>query len=192
MRIHFLLPVLLLFPCILLAQKDARHAFGDRLLLGMHYGFSGENLGEYSDLYEISHFTGLRAGISLARPVYAGIQSRFIRAHNFETPAQNFYMAGVWARCYLLHPALAQSSNRIGAFLESGFMMGNYAYEHRNDIEYYFERPGSWYIPAILGAEFRVWKNLTLEGSLNLIYNNGGSWDAQGIAYLSIGANWHW
>ncbi|MFN0215683.1 MAG: hypothetical protein ACKVT2_15605 [Saprospiraceae bacterium] len=51
---------------------------------------------------------------------------------------------------------------------------------------------GSWYIPLMLGIEFRVWKKLTLEGGMNLYYNNGGNWDKQGIAHLSLGGIWHW
>jgi len=70
--------------------------------------------------------------------------------------------------------------------------MGNYAFKNRNAVEYAYERPGSWYIPGILGAEVRVWRKLTLEAGLNLCYNNGENWNEQGIAYLSLGANWHW
>ncbi|MBC7776831.1 MAG: hypothetical protein H7246_15460 [Phycisphaerae bacterium] len=192
MRIKFLLPMLLLLPCLLQAQDKPKRAFGDRLLLGIHYGFDEDYVGTRDNQYEVAHYTGLRAGISITRHLYAGIQSQFVRAYNFETPAQNFYMAGLWARYYLLHPAMQESSNRLGIFLESGFMMGNYAFENRNTVEYYFERSGNWYIPNVLGAEFRVWRKLTLEAGLNLYYNNGGNWDQQGFGYFSVGTNWHW
>lgn len=183
---------LLLWPILAQAQPPSKHAFGDRFLLGLNYGFSEDYVGSRDNQYEVEHFTSLRAGISMNSMVYAGIQSRFIRARNFETPSQNYYMAGVWARCYLLHPVMPKSSKRIGVFLESGFMMGNYAFEDRNAVAYSFEQPGSWYIPLMLGVEFRVWRKFTLEGGMNLYYNNGGSWDKQGIAHLSLGVNWHW
>jgi hypothetical protein len=103
-------------------------------------------------------------------------------------------MAGVWTRGYLLHPhpKTERMLNRVGVFLEGGFMMGNYAFDELpTGVRRYVENNGSWYIPLELGAEFRVWRGLTLEGGMNLIYNNGGSWNRQGIAYLSLGANWH-
>ncbi len=191
MPIKILLSALFLFPVIIQAQEESRDHFGDRLIIGMNYGFSEDFVGDRSNRYEISHFTSLKTGVSLTKQVYAGLQTRFVRARNFETPSQNFYMAGAWARWYLRHPALPKSSIRFGAFLESGFMLGNYAYDYRNDATYSFERSGSWYIPIMLGAEYRVWRNLTLEGGLNFYYNNGGSWDKQGIAHFSLGANWH-
>ncbi len=192
MRIKFLLPVLLLLPFTILAQGKSSHAWGDRLLLGVHYGFDEDFVGVRDNQYEVAHFAGAKAGISITKQLYAGIQARFIKARNFETPTQNFYMAGIWARYYAFHPAQKASSNRFGLFLESGFMLGNYAFENRNTVEYAFPRPGSWYIPAVLGAELRVWSDLTLEGGFNFFYNNGGSWNDQGIAYPSLGLNWHW
>ncbi len=192
MRIKFLLYVLLLLPLTIFAQVKSSHAWGDRLLLGVHYGFEEDYVGDRDNQYEVAHFAGAKAGVSINRQLYGGIQARFIKARNFETSTQNFYMAGIWGRYYVIHPVQKVSSNRFGLFLESGFMLGNYAFENRNFVEYAFLRPGSWYIPAVLGAEFRVWSNLTLEGSCNLFYNNGGSWDDQGIAYLSLGLNWHW
>ena len=192
MRINVLLLALFLIPIIVHAQEKSRHSFGDRMLIGMHYGLEEDYIGTRDNQYEVAHYTGLRAGVSITRHLYAGIQSRFIRARNFETPAQNFYMAGVWSRYYLLHPALRESTNRFGIFLESGFMMGNYAFEYNNTVDQYFVRSGNWYIPNILGAEYRVWRNLTLEAGLNLYYNNGGNWNEQGIAYFSSGVNWHW
>lgn len=192
MRINVLLLALFLIPIIVHAQEKSRHSFGDRMLIGMHYGLEEDYIGTRDNQYEVAHYTGLRAGVSITRHLYAGIQSRFIRARNFETPAQNFYMAGVWGRYYFLHPALRESTNRFGIFLESGFMMGNYAFEYNNTVDQYFVRSGNWYIPNILGAEYRVWRNLTLEAGLNLYYNNGGNWNDQGIAYFSSGVNWHW
>lgn len=192
MHLRILLPALISIPFLLQAQEKSKHAFGDRLLLGTHYGFYEDYVDNRDYQYEAAHFVGMRAGISVSKLVYAGIQTRLIWAKNFETPTQNFYMAGVWGRGYLLHPAREKSTKRLGVFLETGFMMGNYAFENRNAVEYHFERPGSWYIPNLLGVEFRVWRKLTLEGGMNLILNNGGSWDQQGIAYLSLAANWHW
>ena len=192
MTFKILFPTLLLLPLISQAQHSDKRAFGDQLLLGVHYGFSEDFVGDRSIQYEVEHFTALKAGVMLNPHLYGGIQSRFIRARNFETPAQDYYMAGVFARAYLLHPAIKNNKNRIGAFLESGFMMGNYAYENRNDVQYAYQKPGSWYLPIVLGAELRVWQRLTLEGSMNLIYNNGQNWNEYGIAYLSLGLNWHW
>jgi len=190
--IHVLLPILLLISSVLQAQEKPDRAFGDRLLLGVHYGFDEDYVDTRDNQYEVAHYTGFRAGVSINRHLYTGIQSRLVRARNFETPAQNFYMAGVWARWYFLHPARRESDNRLGIFLESGFMMGNYAFENRNDVQYYFERSGNWYIPTVFGAEYRVWRKLTLEAGMNLFYNNGGNWDQQGFGYLSAGVNWHW
>lgn len=192
MFVKFLLPALLMLPFTLFAQGKSSHAWGDRMLLGVHYGFDEDFVGTRDNQYEVAQFSGVRAGLSLTKQLYAGIQARVVRARNFETPAQNFYMAGVWARYYVLHPAQKASPNRLGVFLESGFLLGNYAFENRNYVEYPFERPGSWYIPAVLGAELRIWRGLSLEGSLNFIYNNGGDWNSQGIAYPSLGLNWHW
>jgi hypothetical protein len=188
--------LILLFslPFLASAQSRSRRDFADRLLLGAHYGYA-ENFREERDLFfEREHYANLRAGISLTPSLYAGIQSRFIRARNFETDFQSFYMAGVWTRGYLLHPRPLKdrSLNRIGAFLEAGFSMGNYAFDYRTDgVQYYFQRNGNWYIPMAMGIEYRLWRGLTLEGSLNMIYNNGGNWDKQGFAYLSLGANYH-
>ncbi len=190
MYIKALLPVLLLLPCMALAQHKSGH-FGERMLLGVNYGFTENFVSDRSNQYEVVHFATARAGLSITKHLYAGIQTRLIRARNFETPAQNFYMAGAWARYYFIHPAQPESSERFGIFLESGFLVGNYAFENRNFVEYAFARPGSWYIPIELGAEFRVWRNFTLEGAVNLFYNNGGSWDQQGIGYPSLGVNWH-
>ena len=100
-------------------------------------------------------------------------------------------MAGLWVRGYMLHPVKKVGSFRMGAFFESGFMKGNYAFEVRNGIEYAFEKPGSWYIPFMFGAEYRVWQHFTIELSINLCYN-GENWDQKGIAYPSIGGNFHW
>lgn len=191
-HLQFLLLSLSSIPFLLQAQEKTKHAFGDRLLLGAHYGFYEDYVDTRDNQYEAAHFVGMRAGVSMTKQLYAGIQTRLIWARNFETPTQNFYMAGVWARGYLLHPVLEKSTNRLGVFLETGFMLGNYAFENRNSVEYHFEQPGSWYVPNMLGVEFRVWRKLTLEGGMNLIFNNGGGWDQQGIAYLSLGANWHW
>lgn len=182
-----------MLPFTLLAQgKSSSHAWGERLLLGVHYGLDEDFVGTRANQYEVAHFMGAKAGISMAKNLYVGIQARFIQARNFETPTQRFYMAGIWARYYVFHPAQKASRNRLGVFLESGFMLGNYAFENRNYVEYAFQRPGSWYIPAVLGAEFRIWRGLSLEGGLNFIYNNGGDWNSQGIAYPCLGLNWHW
>ncbi|MDO8972304.1 MAG: hypothetical protein Q7U74_16530 [Saprospiraceae bacterium] len=192
MLTKILLPALFLLPYAMHAQSNSKQVFGDHLLVGANYGFAEDFVGDRSNQYEVAHYLSTRAGISMTRYFYAGIQSRFIWARNFETPSQNFYMAGFWARSYLLHPAWKESSNRVGVFLESGFMMGNYAFEDRNSVAYSFEQAGSWYIPFMLWAEFRVWKNLCLEGGLNLYYNNGKNWNEQGLAPLRLGINYHW
>lgn len=179
------------FPFLLSAQHKA---FADRFLLGVHYGYSEDYVQSRDHLFEREHYSALKAGISLTPFLYAGIQTRFIKARNFETEYDQYYMAGVWTRGYLLHPYPKEDRliNRVGAFLEAGFTMGNYAYDYLpSGVNRYFKRNNNWYIPMALGLEYRVWRGFTLEGGLNLIYNNGGSWDQQGIAYLSLGANWH-
>jgi hypothetical protein len=189
--LRFTLILLGSFPFLLAAQ---RNTFADRFILGAHYGYAEDFISERDILFEREHYTGLKAGISLVPHLYAGIQTRFIHARNYETDFDQYYMAGVWTRGYLLHPHPKEDRllNRVGAFVEVGFTMGNYAYETMpNSINRYFKRDGNWYIPLQLGLEYRVWSGLTLEGGMNLIYNNGGSWDQQGIAYLSLGANWH-
>ena len=168
MLLKYLLPTLFLIPGTLIqAQKESRQSFGERLMFGIHYGYAEDFVGDRQTLFESQHFFAARAGVTVARNVYAGIQSRWIRAGNFETPMESFYMAGVFTRLYLLHPVARHASTRFGAFLESGFMIGNYAYEDRNTVQYPYEKPGSWNLPVILGAEFRIWKKLTLEGGLN-------------------------
>lgn len=175
-----------------IAQNGHRHAFGEQILLGTHYGYDEDFVGDRSNLFEFEHFIGARAGVSLVSNLYAGIQYQFIRSGNFETPAQNFYMAGIWLRGYLLHPLDKKNRYRMGAFLESGFLLGNYAFENRNSVQYPFEQPNSWYLPFLMGAEYRLFPFLTLELALNLYWNNGKKWDENGIAYLSLGANYHW
>ncbi|MDX2135656.1 MAG: hypothetical protein SFV52_12760 [Saprospiraceae bacterium] len=173
------------------AQHTSPKVFADRLLLGMHYGIDGDYVGRQDNLWTIEHYLGTRAGISLANRVYAGIQARLIRAGNSETPLDNYYMAGVWGRYYVVHPVLPDSPKRFGAFVETGFMTGNFAFTSRDMVQYYEAQPGQWFIPTILGVEYRVFRNLTVEGGLNLYYNGAGSWDAYGIAYPSLGINWH-
>jgi hypothetical protein len=150
-HLQFLLLSLSSIPFLLQAQEKTKHAFGDRLLLGAHYGFYEDYVDTRDNQYEVAHFVGMRAGVLMAKHLYAGIQTRLIWARNFETPTQNFYMAGVWARGYLLHPVLEKSTKRLGVFLETGFMLGNYAFENLNAVEYHFEQPGSWYVPNMLG-----------------------------------------
>ena len=93
MFVKFLLPALLMLPFALLAQGKSSHAWGDRMLLGLHYGFDEDFVGTRDNQYEVAQFSGARAGLSLTKQLYAGIQARIVRARNFETPAQNFYMA---------------------------------------------------------------------------------------------------
>lgn len=183
----WLVQILLFLPICTQAQ-----AFGDRLLLGGNYGYMEDFVGDRNTLYERAHFVSARAGVSVVQHLYVGLQTRFIRAGNFETPPASFYMAGLFARGYFLHPVMRDARTRVGVFLETGFMLGNYAFKNRNGVEYYFEQPGSWYIPGMLGLEYRVWENLTLEAGLNAYYNNGQNWDEYGIGHLSLGVNWHW
>jgi len=183
--------LLFFLPNMVLAQNGHRHPFGNHLLLGIHNGYAEDFVGIRNDKFHSEYFIGARAGVSVASNLYGGIQYRFIRADNFGTPGQNFYMAGIWLRGYLLHPLDKKNRYRMGAFLESGFLLGNYAFENRNSVQYPFEQPNSWYLPFQMGAEYRLFPFLTLELALNLFYNNGKSWDEHGIAYLSIGANFH-
>lgn len=173
------------------AQTNTKRRFAGRALLGLHYGASRDWESERDNRYEVSHFWGPRAGISITQRFYAGVQARIISARNFETPWQNFYMAGLWARGYLLHPAQPDQANRLGVFLESGFLLGNYAFDNKDFIEYYVRRSGQWYIPIILGAELRLVGQLTVEGCLHGYYNSGQNWDQYGIGYLSLGLNYY-
>jgi len=187
----FLLVFFLLSLCSAQAQTTSKKTFASRALLGVHFGGSRDWVGERDNRYEISRFWGPRVGISITERLYAGIQARIASARNFETPWQNFYMAGLWGRGYLIHPARPESSNRLGVFLETGFLMGNYSFDNRDFIEYYIRRSGQWYIPIILGAELRLVKNLTVEACLQGYYNNGQNWDQHGFGYASIGLNYY-
>lgn len=187
----FLLVFFLLSLCSAQAQTNSKKTFASRALLGLHFGTDRDWEGERDNRFETANFWGARAGISITQWLYGGIQARTIQARNFETPWQNFYMAGVWGRGYLMHPALSGKSNRLGVFLETGFLMGNYSFDNKNFIEYYVRRSGRWYIPIILGAELRLIKNLTAEACLQAYYNNGQNWDQHGIAYASIGLNYY-
>ena len=187
----FLIAFFLLFNYSAQAQTTQKKKFASRALIGLHVGASRDWEGERDNRYEIARFWGLRAGISITERLYAGLQARIINARNFETPWQNFYMAGLWGRGYLRHPALPGQSNRLGLFLETGFLVGNYSFDNKDFIEYYVRRPGQWYIPIILGAEFRLVQNLTLETCLQGYYNSGKSWDQYGIAYASVGLNYY-
>ena len=169
--------------------QSSRH-FADRVLLGFHYGADRDWEGERDNRFEISRFLGPRAGVSINDRLYAGIQARFISARNFETPWQNFYMAGVWGRGYLLRQTEDYRPNRWNLFLETGFLSGNFTFENKNFIEYYERRSGQWYIPVVIGMEFRLYRQLTLEACVHGYYNNGKSWDQYGIAYISAGLNY--
>jgi len=173
------------------AQNTKKIHFADQALLGMHVGYARDYVGGWYVQFEESRYYGPRAGLSINNWLFAGIQARFISARNFETPWQNFYMAGVWGRGYVLRPGLEKNSERFGLFFESGFMVGNFSFDNKNFIEYYIRRSGQWYIPIIAGMEYRLVKNLTLEGCAQLFYNSGKSWDQHGIAYLSLGLNWY-
>lgn len=188
--ITFLFLIYLFLPFHILAQERNKHPFGDRLLMGIHIGFFEDYNGSRFNENHISDFSMARAGVSFTQNLYGGIQARYIRAQNFNKPVQNFYMAGLWVRGYLIHPDKKGASYKVGVFFESGYMRGNYAFEDRNGIEYAFEKPGSWFIPFMFGAEYRVWRHFTLELAINTCYN-GENWDQKGIAYPSIGGNWH-
>ncbi len=100
-------------------------------------------------------------------------------------------MAGIWSRYYPIQFFLREQPGRWGGFLETGVLTGNYFYETRNYVSYPVERPGSWYVPAAAGAEFRVWKNVSIEGSVQFCFTLGERWNDHGIAYPAIGLNWH-
>lgn len=183
-KLTLLITCFLFFTHFAQAQTTHKKTFASRALIGLHFGAFRDWEGERDNRFEATNFWGPRAGISVTERLYAGIQARIIQARNFETPWQNFYMAGVWGRGYLLHPVIAGQSKRLGVFLESGFMMANYSFDNKDF------RPGQWYIPVILGAELRLVQNLTVEGCLQGYYNSK-SWDQHGIAYASIGLNYH-
>jgi hypothetical protein len=165
--------------------------FADQALLGMHVGYDRDYIGEWDVKFEESLYYGARAGLSLNNWLFGGIQARYVSARNFETPWQNFYMAGVWGRGYFLRPGMENNSGRLGLFLESGFMVGNFSFDNVNSFEYYIQRPGQWYIPIIAGIECRLVKNLTLEASAQGYYNSGRNWDQYGFAYMSLGLNYY-
>ena len=191
LKIHLLLLLFCPFLGSAIAQSSPRVHFADQLLFGLHVGYSRDYQSTWNERFEASRYLGPRAGLSINSWLYAGIQGRFISARNFETPWQNFYMAGVWGRAYVLRPLLEGNSGRLGVFLESGFMVGNYSFDNRGFTEYYVQRPGQWYIPFIAGVEYRLIRNLTLEACFQGYYNSGKSWDQYGIAYLSLGVNWY-
>jgi hypothetical protein len=175
------------------AQLRSGRVFGNHLVLSTHYGAAGDFLYDRESLYDREQFLGLRAAISVAPNLYAGIQVRRIWAQNFESPIQVFYMAGIFGRAYFLHPVWTDMNSRLGVFLETGFMKGNYAYFYKNqsNIRYFKENPGSWYIPCLIGLEYHLGYNFTLQAAIHAYYNNGGNWNEQGIAYPSFGINWH-
>lgn len=190
---HVLYPVLALFLLHTagFSQASRKGYFAQRALIGTHFGVDNDYVGQIGNQTERATFWGMRAGVSITRRLYGGIQSRLIWAGNFETPTQQFYMAGVWTRFYFFHPYLREQTGRWGLFLESGLLTGNYFYENKDFIEYPVQRPGQWYIPAITGAEFRFWRNLGIEAGVQLYLTAGENWDTHGIAYPSIGLNWY-
>jgi hypothetical protein len=125
MLLKILLPALFLIPgTALQAQKASRRPFGERLMLGFHYGYWEDYVGDCQTLFENEHFFGARAGVTVARQVYAGIQSRWIRAGNYETPAQSFYMAGVFARLIdALFAWVAPRQSNIKLLLQQSSLM---------------------------------------------------------------------
>ena len=173
------------------SQTLRKSYFAKRALVGTHVGIDGDWVGRIDNQYEFATFWALRAGVSLSQRLYGGIQSRLIWAGNFETPTQQFYMAGVWTRYYLIYPYLRDRPRRWGLFLESGLLTGNYSFDNKDFIEYPVQRPGQWYIPAMVGGEYRFWRNLSIEGGAQLYFTAGKNWDAYGIAYPSIGLNWY-
>lgn len=169
------------------AQSSQKLHFADQALFGLHYGYVRGWENEVDNRYDVSQFWGPRAGLSLNSHLYAGIQARIVSARNFETPWQTFYMAGLWGRGYLRQPAIT----RWNFFLETGLLLGNYDFENKDFIEYYVRRAGRWYIPIILGGEFRLFRQLTVEGCLQTYYNSGRNWDQYGFGYASLGLNYY-
>lgn len=184
----FLLLVLYLLATPANAQKTGY--FARQALIGVEYGADRDWEGEWNNRFEVSQFWGARAGISLTRRLYAGIRANLVRARNFETDAQSFYMAGAWGRWYFIQPFFREKPGRWGLYAETGLLTGNFSFDNVDFIEYYVQRPGQWYIPAAVGGEFRVWQNLTLTFGVQLYYTAGKSWDQYGIAYPSLGLNW--
>ena len=133
-------PTFWLLPFLLLAtytqaQTGQKVHFADRALFGLHYGYYRQWENDVTNRYEISRFLGPRAGLSVSNRFYAGIQARIISPRNFETPWQTFYMAGLWGRGYLRTPGQTDRPGRWNGFLETGFLVGNYAFDNKDFIE---------------------------------------------------------
>ena len=190
MKHLIILVALALFGLPLSSRAQSGGHFASQLLLGAGFGAEYDYVSEWDNQYEMALFFSQRAGISLNKRWYAGIQTRIIRARNFETDMQSFYMAGIWGRYYFIQPFMRERPGRWALFAETGLLTGNYSYDNVDFIEYYVQRPGQWYIPAVLGGEFRVWRNLSLEFGVHLYYTVGKSWDQYGIAYPHLGLNW--
>lgn len=131
-------------------------------------------------------------GVSLTRTVYAGIQGRFILARNEGSSSKDaYYMAGLWARYYPVQTLLRDNPGCWGLFIESGVMTGNYYRENQGETEQIVSRSGRIYIPALVGAEFRICHGITGEAGVQFNYTAGEKWDTHGIIYPSMGLNWH-
>lgn len=184
--------ILLLFAFLwALPNSISGQKFADQMLLGANFGYAHDSEEPDGYRYETSLFWNARAGISLNHFLYGGVRAQIVTARNFATDWKNYYMAGLWVRGYFLKPVEKGSQKRWGFFGETGLLEGNYDYEYKSDVQYFVTKNGQWYLPFIAGAEYRLWKSLTVEGSFHGYFNLGKSWNLHGIGYLSLGLNWH-
>lgn len=185
------------FLCAVAATGHAQSAshptfFGQRAFFGTSFGADGDCQGIDDENAEIALFWSKRLGVSLTRTVYAGIQGRFILARNAGSSSMDpFYMVGLWGRFYPVQTLLRDNPGRWGFFVESGLMTGNYYREDRGETEPIVARSGRIYIPGHVGAEFRFCHGITAEAGFQFYFTAGEKWDTHGIAYPSMGLNWH-
>lgn len=183
-----------LMSCVVLQSGYAQSStnyFAKSAFLSTGFGAHKDWVGDRNTLWEHAYFWDQRAGISISRRLYSGFLVQLIRAGNFEQPAQSFYTAGVWGRYHIIQPFLADSPKRWGLFGEAGVQTGNFAYEYRNEVQFYKSRPGLYYVQLRLAAVYRIWKNLGIEAATQLLVPTNGSWDQHGTGYLSVGLSWY-
>lgn len=181
----------ILFAFFLLCILDVgaqNHHFAQRALLGSSFGLAGGREDDLVSNYE--YYWIHRAGISVSKRWYAGFQTRLLWTEGWEGPVQNFYMAGVFGRWYLALPYRPDSQGRLGAYVESTFLHGNYSVNYQDITKPYLEKAG-WYISLQPALEYKLWRTIGLEAGMQFQLQTGTSWNNSGIAFFNAGINWH-